>query len=143
MDSINFTKNNNYNNNLYYIFGKNHLYKKISLPFIPKKNILKKNKSNIGDYLNNLQSKKKRSFSAMCSYSQISNNPNINQSYYINYINFKNNEKINDKEYNNNMNPYSICWIKNIVKKRKNHKIVLKNNNLSVPEIKLKIQKKV
>ena len=132
--------NNNYitNKNIYYIVGKNN-YKLISLPLLPKKNILNINyNSCIDDYSKNLNNKKRRNYSAVDSEHLMNSNLNINQSQII-----KNrNDYIDDKKYNNNMNPYSIYWVKNIVNKRPNQKLLLQNTNLSVPKIKLKLIKK-
>ena len=133
--------NNNYiqNKNIYYIFGKKN-YKLISLPLLPKKNILNINSNScIDDYSRNLNNKKIRNYSAIDSEHLMNNNNfNISQSQII-----KNrNDYIDDKMYNNNMNPYSIYWVKYLVNKRPNQKLLLQNTNLSVPKIKLKLIKK-
>jgi hypothetical protein len=138
--AIRLHKNNNNfitNKNIYYIFGKNN-YKLISLPLLPKKNILNINSNScIDDYSNNLKYKKIRNYSAFDSELLLNNNFNISQ----NQISNNRNDYIDDKMYSNNKNPYSIYWVKNIVNKRPNQKLLLQNTNLSVPKIKLKLIK--
>jgi hypothetical protein len=123
---------------IYYIVGKNN-YKLISLPFLPKKNILNINSNScIDDYSKNIKYKKIRNYSAVDSDHLSNNNFNISQSQIV----MNRNDYIDDKIYTNNMNPYSIYWVKNIVHKRPNQKLLLQNTNLSVPKIKLKLIKK-
>ena len=140
---IRLHKNNIYNfknKNIYYIFGKNN-YKLISLPLLPKKNLLNNNSNSnsyIDEYSKNLNNKKIRNYSAVDSEHLMNNYFNINQSPII-----KNkNDCIDDKMYTNNLNPYSICWVKNIVNKRPNQKLLLQKTNVSIPKIKLKMIKK-